>query len=100
MTMTAETTIQALTTDSIRWKHVQDLPCVHTFYKGYYNNLCLYNIKDGIRAISLNVDNVQKNENDIVDDSFTEDTQEFNTLYPIYREAMEKAEVIRSGSLV
>lgn len=97
--MNTELAIKTISSKDIKWSHVQDLPCVHTFHKDFYINLCLYHIDGTIKAISLNVDNIRKNENDIVDDTFTEETLQFKILYPIYQQAISKAELIKSGSV-
>lgn len=92
-----EKIIKALTSKDIDWKHVEGLVCVHTFYRNYYINLCAYDYDDQ-PVISLNVDNITNNTNDIVDETFQKGSTEYQTLLPIYNKAMETAQKIRSGS--
>ncbi len=91
--------VELLKSKQMSWRHVDGLPCVHTFYKDFYINLCLYDMDDK-NVISINVDDVDKNENELVDQNFVEgiDSQ-YTLLRSIYDWALKNCETIPSGSL-
>lgn len=90
--------IKSISNDTIKWRHVAGLACVHTFFNNYYINLCAYKVNNK-PVISLNVDNVFENVNDIVDVVFESSTEEYNNLYSIYNKAKKEGIQIPSGSL-
>ena len=75
--------------NNLIWRHVDDLPCVHTFLDNYYINLCSYKYEEK-NIISINVDDIHQNINDIIDAEFDENTLEFISLKPIYDKAIKE----------
>lgn len=96
--MDINSVLEILATKTLQWRQVDGLPCVHTFYKDFYINLCSYRIHDK-SAISINVDNVTKNENELVDQYFTDGSSEYSKLISVYNQALANCENIPSGSL-
>lgn len=91
--------VELLRSKQMSWSHVDGLPCVHTFYKDFYINLCLYEM-DGKNVISINVDDVYKNENELVDQHFIDGVDSrYSLLRSVYDEALKNCETIPSGSL-
>lgn len=82
--------------DRLKWRRVRDLICVHAFFDGFYVNLCRYFDAQNNLAISVNVDNVRINKNDILDVSFKEGTAEYTFLNQIYLKALETCERVDS----
>lgn len=82
--------IEILKSGDLQWRRVRNLICVHAFYENnYYINLCKYISENNLFAISVNVDNVKTNENDIVDVIYNQGTSIYNILEPIYNMALK-----------
>jgi len=97
MELTANNILATITANTLTWRHVDDLPCVHTFFKNYYINLCSYKFENK-PVISINVDDVQNNINDIIDVFYDEGSLEFQSLKPIYDKALCEGVQIPSTS--
>lgn len=84
--------ILSIVKDSIQpWRRVNDFPCVHTFHKKFYINLCLYEDRDGKWVVAVNVDDVANNKSDIVSEDFKEGTSQYETWRSVYDKAIAAA---------
>ena len=93
MKMDQNTVIQLLTSKNLNWKQVRGLTCVHTFHNGLYINLCRYS-PGGKWVISLNVDDFKRQIDNIVDVTFSENSNEYKLLLPVYNSAIQNSEKI------
>lgn len=98
MKPTIQEIFQIIENQYTTWRHVRDLVCVHTFSGDYYINLCAYR-ENGRPVISVNVDNVKENINDLFDITYKEGSSEYSRLFPIYKKALTSGIQIASGSL-
>lgn len=88
--ITRNNIIQLLLRNRFQWRRVNQQPCIHTFYKNYSINLCLWN-KNGVATISIDVDDIKNGRNDVVAMDIPLGHTSFNSLLIIYRNAMKKA---------
>ncbi len=79
--------ISIITERNIKWNRVRQYSCVHTFTNRFYINLCLYQ-HQGIDAISVNVDDVESNIQDIFNEYYLKGSETFNELIKIYNTAL------------
>ncbi|MCE2961733.1 MAG: hypothetical protein ACK5UE_13260 [Chitinophagales bacterium] len=96
--MELKSVLKRVVSNSLTWRHVDDLPCVHTFMDNYYINLCCYKYEDKF-IISINVDDIHNNVNDIIDMEFNETTSEYRELKPIYDKAIKEGIQIPSTEI-
>ena len=88
--ITRNNIIRFLLRNRFQWRRVNQQPCVHTFYKNYYINLCLWN-KNGVATISIDVDDIKNGRNDVVAMDITLNHKSFNSLLNIYKYATNNA---------
>ena len=82
--------IKILKTRELEWRRMNNQPCISTFYKDYYINLCLWH-KSGVKTISIDIDDVKNNLADIVSEDLIKDNKYFESLIGIYLKAEKGA---------
>lgn len=74
------------------WYRVNDQPCIHTIVRGYNVNLCKW-FNGRTNIISIDVDNLNTNRQDIINDRFEEGCVEYNSILPIYTKALNESSI-------
>lgn len=78
---------------SLTWRRVNNQPCIHTFLKEYYFLLCLWD-RDGSEVITIDVDNIETGESDILNIELTTDNKHFKYFKDYYLSKKAKAKRI------
>lgn len=68
------------------WLRVNDELCIHCFIEDYYVILCKYQ-RDDKSTIRVDVDDIEKEEYDIIKNDFDQYSTEYDFLNPIYEQA-------------
>lgn len=74
----------------LQWNKVNKQPCIHTFYREYYINLCLWE-PQGIKTISIDVDDIEKGIDNLISLNIKEGDSEFKNLLHIYSSSKDNA---------
>ncbi len=91
--MTADKIIELILDRDLEWKRVNDLPCIHTFYREYYINLCQWQ-SNAVPTISIDVDDIERGYPDIVRLDIQKGQPEFDPISEAYFAARQVAENI------
>ncbi len=82
--------LRILSENKLSWRRVNNQPCVHAFYGDYYINLCLWH-PNGVKTISIDVDDIKRNVSDILAEDLSESNIHFSDLSSVYNQAKQVA---------
>ena len=88
--MTLKQIADIIANEQLDWRRMNSQPCVHTFYKEFYINLCLWHPK-GVETISIDIDDINNHVNDIVSENLGKEDEYFSLFLKTYQQAIKVA---------